>query len=62
VDVLRLIARGCSAGEVATELYIAPKTARNHIEHIYAKLNTSNRTGAALFALSHGLVGVLQPR
>ena len=62
VDVLRLIARGCSAGEVASELYIAPKTARNHIEHIYAKLNTSNRTGAALFALSHGLVGVLQPR
>jgi DNA-binding NarL/FixJ family response regulator len=47
---------------VASELYIAPKTARNHIEHIYAKLNTSNRTGAALFALSHGLVGVLQPR
>jgi HD-GYP domain-containing protein (c-di-GMP phosphodiesterase class II) len=61
VDVLRLIARGCSASEVATELHIAPKTARNHIEHIYAKLDTSNRTGAALFALTHGLVGVLLP-
>jgi HD-GYP domain-containing protein (c-di-GMP phosphodiesterase class II) len=61
VDVLRLIARGCSAIEVGTELHITPKTARNHIEHIYAKLNTSNRTGAALFALTHGLVGVLLP-
>jgi len=61
VDVLRLIARGCSAIEVGTELHIAPKTARNHIEHIYAKLNTSNRTGAALFALTHGLVGILPP-
>lgn len=58
VDVLRLIARGYSAVQVAAELHIAPKTARNHVEHIYAKLNTSNRTGAALFALTHGLVGV----
>jgi len=61
VDVLRLIAGGYSAVEVASELHISPKTARNHIEHIYAKLNTSNRTGAALFALTHGLVGVLRP-
>jgi len=61
VDVLRLIARGCSAVEVSTQLHIAPKTARNHVEHIYAKLNTSNRTGAALFALTNGLVGVLLP-
>jgi DNA-binding CsgD family transcriptional regulator len=61
VDVLRLIARGCSAAEVGTQLHIAAKTARNHIEHIYAKLDTSNRTGAALFALTHGLVGVLPP-
>jgi len=33
VDVLRLIARGCSAIEVGTELHIAPKTARNHGAH-----------------------------
>jgi HD-GYP domain-containing protein (c-di-GMP phosphodiesterase class II) len=61
VDVLRLIARSCSAVEVANELHISAKTARNHIEHIYAKINTSNRTGAALFALTHGLVGVVPP-
>jgi DNA-binding CsgD family transcriptional regulator len=61
VEVLRLIASSCSAVEVANELHISAKTARNHIEHIYAKINTSNRTGAALFALTHGLVGVLTP-
>ena len=33
---------------------ISPKTAGNHIEHIYAKIGTSNRAGAGLFAVRHG--------
>ena len=37
---------------------IAPKTARNHTEHIYAKIGTSNRAGASLFAVRHGLLAV----
>jgi DNA-binding CsgD family transcriptional regulator len=59
VEVLRLLAGGSSASQVAALLHIAPKTARNHIEHIYAKIGTSNRTGAAMFALTSGLLGVL---
>ena len=35
---------------------ISPKTARNHIEHIYAKIGVSNRAGASLFAMQHGLL------
>ena len=35
---------------------ITPKTARNHIEHIYAKTGTSNRVRASMFAVQHGLV------
>jgi DNA-binding CsgD family transcriptional regulator len=35
---------------------ISPKTARNHIEHIYAKIGVSNRAGAGLFAIQHGLL------
>jgi HD-GYP domain-containing protein (c-di-GMP phosphodiesterase class II) len=58
VEVLRLLARGRSAVEVGRELTITPKTARNHVEHIYAKIGTSNRTGAAMFAVAHGLLGV----
>ena len=43
VDVLRLVARGCSSKEIASRLVISPKTARNHIEHIYAKIGASSR-------------------
>ncbi len=57
VDVLRLLVQGRSAREIATDLVISPKTARNHTEHIYAKLGVSNRVGATLFAVKHGLAG-----
>jgi DNA-binding CsgD family transcriptional regulator len=35
---------------------ISPKTARNHIEHIYAKIGTSSRVTACLFAVQNGLL------
>jgi HD-GYP domain-containing protein (c-di-GMP phosphodiesterase class II) len=56
VDVLRLVSRGLSSKEIAARLVISPKTARNHIEHIYAKIGVSNRAGASLFAIQHGLL------
>ena len=56
VEVLRLVSRGLSAKQVASRLVISPKTARNHIEHIYTKIGVSNRAGASLFAVQHGLL------
>jgi HD-GYP domain-containing protein (c-di-GMP phosphodiesterase class II) len=56
VDVLRLVARGLSSKQIAAELVITPKTARNHIEHIYAKIDASSRVAASLFATEHGLL------
>jgi HD-GYP domain-containing protein (c-di-GMP phosphodiesterase class II) len=56
VDVLRLVARGLSSKQIATQLVITPKTARNHIEHIYAKIDASSRVTASLFATEHGLL------
>ncbi len=56
VDVLRLVARGLSSKEIAARLVISPKTARNHIEHIYTKIGTSSRVGAGLFAMEQGLL------
>ena len=56
VEVLRLVARGYSNKEIAARLVIAPKTAGNHIEHIYVKIGTTNRAGAGLFAMQHGLL------
>ena len=56
VDVLRLLALGLSSKEISARLVISPKTARNHIEHIYAKTGTSSRVTASLFAMQHGLL------
>ncbi len=56
VEVLRLLARGLSNKEIAERLVISPKTAGNHIEHIYAKIDASNRAAASLFAMQHGLL------
>ena len=56
VEVLRLVAQGLSNKEIAKRLVISPKTAGNHIEHIYTKIGTSNRAGAGLFAMQHGLL------
>jgi DNA-binding NarL/FixJ family response regulator len=42
--------------EIATQLVISPKTARNHIEHIYVKIGATSRAAASLFAVQHGLL------
>jgi HD-GYP domain-containing protein (c-di-GMP phosphodiesterase class II) len=56
VEVLRLLVRGLTAKEIAERLVISAKTATNHIEHIYTKIQVSNRAAASLYALQHGLL------
>jgi HD-GYP domain-containing protein (c-di-GMP phosphodiesterase class II) len=58
VEVLRLVAQGRSNREIAAELFIAEKTARNHVERVYAKLGVNNRTQATLAAIDRGLAAV----
>ena len=60
VEVLRLLAQGLSNKAIADRLVISPKTAGNHVEHIYAKIDTSSRAAASLFAMQHGLLPVAQ--
>ena len=57
VEVLGLLARGCSNKQIAARLVVTPKTVSSHVEHIYAKLDVSSRAGATHFAMQHGLVG-----
>ena len=56
IEVLRLVARGRSAKEIALELGVSRKTAANHTERVYAKIGVSNRALASLYAVRHGLV------
>jgi HD-GYP domain-containing protein (c-di-GMP phosphodiesterase class II) len=56
IEVIRLLARGMSIKEIAAELVIAPKTADNHIQHIYNKIGVSTRAGATLFASENNLL------
>ena len=56
IEVLILLARGMSNKQIAERLVITPKTAGNHVQHIYAKIDSSNRAAAAMFAVQHGLL------
>ncbi len=56
VDVLRLAARGLTTRQMADRLYITPKTADHHIQHIYGKIGVSTRAAAALWAMQHSVV------
>jgi HD-GYP domain-containing protein (c-di-GMP phosphodiesterase class II)/DNA-binding CsgD family transcriptional regulator len=56
VEVLRLAARGLTIREIADRLYISPKTADHHIQHIYGKIGVSTRAAAALWAMQHTVV------
>lgn len=56
VEVLQLIADGCSTQEVAERLYISQKTVKNHLASIYHKLDARDRTQAVLQAVRMGIV------
>jgi HD-GYP domain-containing protein (c-di-GMP phosphodiesterase class II) len=56
VEILVHVAKGESNREMARRFTLSEKTVRNHVERIYAKLGVSNRIGASLYALEHGLV------
>ena len=56
VEVLRLAARGLTTSQIADRLYISPKTADHHIQHIYSKIRVSTRAAAALWAIEHAVV------
>jgi HD-GYP domain-containing protein (c-di-GMP phosphodiesterase class II)/DNA-binding CsgD family transcriptional regulator len=56
VEVLRLVARGLSNKEIAQALVISRRTAEHHVQHVYAKIGTSTRAAAALFAMEHDLL------
>jgi HD-GYP domain-containing protein (c-di-GMP phosphodiesterase class II) len=55
-EVLVLVARGLTNKQVAERLVISSRTVQNHLASVFAKTGVSNRAGAALFAVQHGLI------
>jgi DNA-binding NarL/FixJ family response regulator len=54
-DVLRLVGRGMSNKEIASELVITERTARTYVSNVLGKLGLASRTQAALYAVEHRL-------
>ena len=55
IQVLRLVATGCSTRDIAAELFISGKTASVHVSNILAKLGATSRTEAAAIAHRAGI-------
>lgn len=56
LEILSYLGTGMSNGEIAQELFLSEKTVKTHITRIFKKLQVTDRTKAALFALQQGLV------
>jgi RNA polymerase sigma factor (sigma-70 family) len=56
IEVLRLIAEGCTNQQIAEMLIISPTTVKTHVQNILQKLNVSDRTQAAVYAVRSGLI------
>jgi DNA-binding NarL/FixJ family response regulator len=54
VEVLRLVARGLSNGEIARALYISEATVKTHLLRTFGKLGVSDRTAAVTTAIAAG--------
>ncbi len=56
LEVLRWLSEGRTNKQIAACLSLSPGTVRVHVSHILAKLGVENRTAAARYAISRGLV------
>jgi two-component system, NarL family, response regulator LiaR len=56
IQILQLIVRGCSNGEIAEQLFVTVGTVKTHVRHILNKLCVDDRTHAAVLALRGGLI------
>jgi DNA-binding NarL/FixJ family response regulator len=57
VEVLSLVAEGCTNREIGDRLQISRRTAEQHVQNLYRKIGVSTRAAAALFAMEHDLLG-----
>jgi DNA-binding NarL/FixJ family response regulator len=57
-EILSLVAAGRSNAQIASTLFLSPKTVRNNVSNIFAKLHVADRAAAIIQAREAGLGGV----
>ena len=58
LEVLIQVANGMFNKEIATTLNISERTVKNHLSNIFKKIEVSDRTQAAVFAIKNSIVNV----
>ncbi|MBN1147486.1 MAG: hypothetical protein JXA78_09530 [Anaerolineales bacterium] len=61
IEILCLVAEGASNKEIAQKLYISTNTVKVHLRNIFAKIQVTSRTEAAVYAINEGLVSSKAP-
>lgn len=62
VEVLTLLARGCSNSEIAIELFVGEATVKTHVSNVLAKLGVRDRIRAVVWAYENGFAVPGQPQ
>lgn len=58
LEIIKLLVAGRYNKEIADDLNISEKTVKNHISSIFRKINVSDRTQAAVYAIKNNLVEI----
>ncbi len=62
MEILQCVVRGSSNKEIAHSLQISQQTVKNHISSILRKLDVKDRTEAAVYALRHGWIRLVDTK
>ncbi|EKF23729.1 bacterial regulatory s, luxR family protein [Mycolicibacterium hassiacum DSM 44199] len=54
-DILRYVAKGLTAKQIAAKLSLSHRTVENHVQATFRKLQVANRVEATRYAIEHGL-------